>query len=67
MGSRFRGQELKDDNLFGFVLPTYIPRFKFLHVCSKSLFPISSIGLFSISLTSFQALFVKCLFMKATY
>ena len=52
MRSRFRGQELKDDNLFGFVipflilvskfemfvLPTPIPRFKFLHICS--IFPI---------------------------
>ena len=48
MRSRFRGQELKDDNLFGFVLPFLIlvskfemfvlsisiPRFKFLHICS---------------------------------
>ena len=32
--SRFREQELKDDNLFGFVLPTSVSRFKFLHVCS---------------------------------
>ena len=52
MRSRFRGQKLKDDNLFGFVLPflilvskfemfvlsTSIPRFKFLHICS--IFPI---------------------------
>ena len=52
MRSRFRGQEVKDDNLFGFVLPflilvskfemfvlpTSIPRFKFLHICS--IFPI---------------------------
>ena len=34
MRSRFRGQELKDDNLFGFVLPTSIPRLNFLHICS---------------------------------
>ena len=52
MRSRFRGQELKDDNFFGFVLSflilvstfemfilsTSIPRFKFLQVCST--FPI---------------------------
>ena len=38
MKSRFRGHELKDDDLFGFVLSTSIPRFKFLHVCS--IFPI---------------------------
>ena len=52
MRSRFQGQELKDDNLFGFVLPflilvskfemfvlpTSIPRFKFLYICS--IFPI---------------------------
>ena len=38
MRSRFQGQELMDDNLFGFVLSTYIPRFKFLHICS--IFPI---------------------------
>ena len=52
MRSRLRGQELKDNNLFGFVLPflilvskfemfvlpTFIPRFKFLHICS--IFPI---------------------------
>ena len=31
-------QELKDDNIFGFVLSTSIPRFKFLHVCF--IFPI---------------------------
>ena len=31
-------QELKNDNIFGFVLSTSIPRFKFLHVCS--IFPI---------------------------
>ena len=38
MSSRFRGHELMDDNLFGFVLSTFIPRFKFLYVCS--IFPI---------------------------
>ena len=52
MRSRFQGQELKDDNLFGFVLSffildskfemfvlsTSIPHFKFLHVCPT--FPI---------------------------
>ena len=38
MRSRFRGQELKDDNLFRLVLPTSIPSFKFLHICS--IFPI---------------------------
>ena len=52
MRSGFQGQELKDDNLFGFVLSflivvskfemfvlsTSIPRFKFLHVCP--IFPI---------------------------
>ena len=38
MRSRFRGQELKDDNICGFVLPFLIPNFKFLHVCS--IFPI---------------------------
>ena len=44
--SRFRGQELKDDNLFGFVLPTFIPRFKFLHICS----------IFSILVSKFEML-----------
>ena len=52
MRSGFQGQELKDDNLFGFVLSflilvskfemfilfTSIPRFKFLHICY--IFPI---------------------------
>ena len=47
MRSGFQGQELKDDNLFGFVLSFLIlvskfemfvlsisiPRFKFLHIC----------------------------------
>ena len=61
MRSRFRGQELKDDNLFGFVLPflilvskfemfvlpTFIPRFKFCIFVLYFLF-------------SFQ--YLKCLF-----
>ena len=48
MRSGFQGQELKDVNLFRFVLPflilvskfemfvlpTFIPHFKFLHICS---------------------------------
>ena len=52
MRSGFQGQELKDDNIFGFVLsflilvskfemfvlPFLIPRFKFLHI--YSIFPI---------------------------
>ena len=38
MRSGFQGQELKDDNLFGFVLSFLVPRFKFLHICS--IFPI---------------------------
>ena len=52
MSSGFQGQELKEDNLFGFVLSflilvskfemfvlsTSIPRFKVLHVCP--IFPI---------------------------
>ena len=75
MRSRFRGQELKDDNLFGFVLSTSIPRFKFLHVCST--FPIL-VSIFErlvlsakekhieLFLNDLKELIIKCLHMKTT-